>query len=107
MNTLYTIFGVKEDASEKEIRNAFLKLAHKCHPDKGGSAKDFQIISDAKGVLLDPVRRANYDRQLAQERGVRMPQPQGVYGFNINVSFGGGMGARYNPQTGATEIFFK
>ena len=29
----YSILGVKRDASEKEIRSAYRKLARKLHPD--------------------------------------------------------------------------
>ena len=34
--TFYDVLGVKRDASEKEIKSAFRKLAQKYHPDAGG-----------------------------------------------------------------------
>jgi hypothetical protein len=32
----YDLFGVPRDASDRDIRRAFKKLAVKHHPDKGG-----------------------------------------------------------------------
>ena len=34
--TFYDVLGVKRDASQKEIKTAFRKLAQKYHPDAGG-----------------------------------------------------------------------
>ncbi|MBD3245221.1 MAG: DnaJ domain-containing protein [Candidatus Moranbacteria bacterium] len=36
MKNCYQILGVSEDADFKEIRQAYIKLMHKVHPDKGG-----------------------------------------------------------------------
>jgi curved DNA-binding protein CbpA len=66
--------GVKNDASEDEIKKAFKKLAIKYHPDKNRDdpekAKEkFQKIANAYEVLSDPDKRRIYDQ--AGEEGVQ------------------------------------
>jgi len=63
---LYEILGVPRNASQEEIRRAYLKLAHKYHPDKTGGDKDaeekLKEINAAYDVLKNPEKRAQYDR---------------------------------------------
>lgn len=62
----YKILGVKRDASEKEIKSAYRKLARKHHPDvnKGDKAATdkFKAINEANEVLGDPEKRKKYDQ---------------------------------------------
>ncbi|XP_057818678.1 chaperone protein dnaJ 1, mitochondrial isoform X2 [Cryptomeria japonica] len=62
----YETLGVRRDASQDEIKNAFRDLAKKYHPDlnKGDSSakRKFQEIQDAYEVLKDPKKRTQYDR---------------------------------------------
>src|SRR5690606_32760511 len=64
-DNFYTILGVKEDASQDEIKKAYRKLAVKYHPDKNKGNKEaeekFKKISEAYDVLGDPKKRAEYD----------------------------------------------
>ena len=65
MADFYGALGVSRDASEKEIRQAYRKLARQHHPDVNGSgASDerFKSINEAYGVLSDPDKRRRYDR---------------------------------------------
>ena len=62
----YKILGLEQDASQKEIKKAFRKLAAKYHPDKKpGDEKaeeKFKEINEAYEVLSDPEKRKKYDR---------------------------------------------
>ena len=62
---LYDVLGVAFDATEGQIRNAYLRSALRNHPDKHGGTEEakarFQEIGEAYFVLSDPDRRAVYD----------------------------------------------
>jgi len=65
----YEELGVPPDAEPGAIKQAFRLVAHKCHPDVSraeGGAERFKRARAAYEVLSDPVRRAEYDAQLAQ-----------------------------------------
>jgi hypothetical protein len=49
------ILGVKEGATEKEIKTAFNNLIKKNHPDLGGSSYIANQLIEAKNVLLKNV----------------------------------------------------
>jgi molecular chaperone DnaJ len=62
----YQILGVSRNASEKEIKQAFRRLARKHHPDlnpgdKSAEAK-FKEINAAYEVLSNPEKRKKYDQ---------------------------------------------
>lgn len=62
----YKILGVEKNASEKEIKNAYRKLARKHHPDLNPNDpeanKKFQQLNEANEVLSDPEKRKKYDQ---------------------------------------------
>jgi len=62
----YDILGVSKTASEKDIKQAYRRLARKYHPDinpgdKVAEAK-FKEINEAYETLKDPVKRKQYDQ---------------------------------------------
>lgn len=61
----YQTLGVKRDASAKEIKSAFRKLARKHHPDVNPGDKTaedkFKRLNEAYEVLSDPEKRKKYN----------------------------------------------
>lgn len=69
----YRVLGVKRDATAREIKSAYRRLARKRHPDvnRGSekAAREFALISLAYHTLIDPQERAYHDAQLDRRRG--------------------------------------
>src|SRR5207244_990347 len=93
----YSTLGVAKTATEKEIKQAFRKLARKHHPDvnpgdKTAEAK-FKEINEANEVLGDPEKRKKYDELGANWRMYEQAGgPGGPQGGAWNMHFGGGQG---------------
>ena len=68
----YTILGIDPRATPEEVRAAYRRLAKQHPPDAGGDAEEFRAIQKAYKVLMDPVRRRQYDA----ERDARFPIPK-------------------------------
>lgn len=47
----YEILGVSTDASQDDIRDAFIQLSKEHHPDAGGEDRAYQWISEAYTTL--------------------------------------------------------
>lgn len=68
--THYETLNVAITATTSEIRKAYLKKAHKLHPDRNphtNTTRLFQELSEAFTTLKDPALRAAYDESLAYE----------------------------------------
>jgi len=66
----YKILGIKETASDEQIKNAYKKLALKWHPDKNKSKnaeQKFQQIVEAYNILNDVNKRKQYDNDVLNE----------------------------------------
>ena len=78
----YDVLGVSKTATEKEIRNAFRKLARKYHPDVNPNDKvaeaRFKEVSEAHEVLSDPEKRKKYDRYGHEWQQVEAAEKAGV-----------------------------
>ncbi|HZK06105.1 MAG TPA: molecular chaperone DnaJ [Actinomycetaceae bacterium] len=63
MSDYYEVLGVQRDATQAEIKKAYLKLARETHPDVAGpgSEERFKEASTAYEVLADQERRRMYD----------------------------------------------
>ncbi len=94
----YEVLGVSKEASEKDIKTAYRKLAMLHHPDKSDAPEaeeKFKELSEAYAVLSDPDKRQKYDQfghaginsQYSQEDLFR-----GVNFEDLLRGFGGGGG---------------
>lgn len=106
----YKILGVDRSAAEKEIKQAYRRLARKYHPDVNpgdkASEEKFKEVSEAYEVLSDKDKRARYDQfgqYWEQAGGAGQPgaggMPPGWEGFTFDYGgfepeggFGGGSG---------------
>jgi curved DNA-binding protein len=103
----YKILGVEKNATDKEIKAAFRKLAREHHPDMNQdnpqAEERFKGINEAYEVLGDPDKRAKYDQLGADWQ--RWRQAGGGPGdFNWSQWTAGG-GARTETGTGPGVYF--
>lgn len=101
----YEILGVSRDATEKEIKKAYRKLAREFHPDlhpnDPKAEARFKDINEAYSVLGDPKKRADYDLTGRVPFGAEGAPPGG--GFRPEDLFGaGGVGGGFG---GFEDIF--
>jgi curved DNA-binding protein len=88
----YDVLGVKKDASEKEIKSAFRKMAKKYHPDTNqadpSAEARFKEINEAYEVLSDKQKREMYDRfgTVNPQTGGYGGQPGGGYTYTSSVN---------------------
>lgn len=67
---LYSVLGVLRDATQEEIKRAYLDAAQRLHPDKNVAAGETELfleIQQAYEVLSNSKRRSQYDSTLPPE----------------------------------------
>src|SRR3954454_20389980 len=94
----YQTLGVAKTSTEKEIKQAFRKLARKFHPDVNPGDKTaesrFKEINEAYEVLGDADKRRKYDELGANWRMYEQAQQQGQ-GFPAGGGPGPGQGGAW------------
>jgi DnaJ-class molecular chaperone len=97
----YSTLGVAKTATEKEIKQAYRKLARKHHPDVNPGDKSaegrFKDLSEAYEVLGDPAKRKKYDElganwRMYEQAGAGGAAGGGPHGGGWNVNAGGSPG---------------
>ncbi|MFB3092634.1 MAG: molecular chaperone DnaJ [Dehalococcoidia bacterium] len=85
----YGVLGVPKGSSEEEIRKSFRKKALEFHPDRNKDPKaegKFKEVNEAYQILIDPEKRARYDRFGHAGMGPQAGFARDFDGFDI---FGG------------------
>ena len=109
----YQLLGVAKNASDKDIKQAFRKLARKHHPDVNpgdlGAEQKFKEINEAHEVLSDPDKRRKYDRlganwkqyeQYARPGAAGAGGPGGPGAPGGFPGFGGGFNVEFESGAG-------
>jgi DnaJ-class molecular chaperone len=104
----YTTLGISKTATDKEIKQAFRKLARKYHPDvnpgdKAAEAR-FKEVNEANEVLSDPAKRKKYDELGANWRAYENAPP-GAHPYGGGSPFGGAGGFRTMSEEEMADMF--
>src|ERR1700676_3566664 len=88
----YELLGISRKATQKEVRQAYRKLARKYHPDLNpgdkSSEEKFKQVQEAYDVLSDTKKRQMYDQYGFDTPGAGMP-PGGAGPGDPHFDFGG------------------
>ena len=100
----YDVLGVDRDASQKQIKKAYRKLAQKYHPDRNPDDAEaeerFKEVQEAYDVLGDKEKRKAYDQGGRNPFGGRGPGGgQNPFGGGRNP-FGSGTRVRFEQRSG-------
>jgi len=106
---LYDLLGVKPDASDRDIKKAFMVKARELHPDKNRddpqATEKFQAVNEAYEILKDPAKREKYDKYGPDGLRDGMAGGEDIFShlFGNFGFFGGGGGGRGQQRRPRTE----
>jgi curved DNA-binding protein CbpA len=111
----YSILGVDRNATKKEIRDAYLKLARDCHPDHMPRESKwvlvnerFAEITEAYEVLTTDSRKIPYDRQLkAGVKTVEERDHEAASRVQAERAYANGFQALKKKDYNSAHAFFK
>ncbi len=103
----YQILGVSREATQTEIRKAYLRLAKKNHPDlhpgdKSAEAR-FKDIASAHDIVGDAKKRARFDSGEINASGAERPRPPEREFYRQHAD--AGPGSKYDRNWHDTEHF--
>ncbi|MFC7402014.1 J domain-containing protein [Citricoccus sp. GCM10030269] len=86
----YEVLGVSFDADTATLKAAWRRAARRTHPDYGGNAEEFRLVSRAWELVGDPSSRHHYDRRF------------GTTGSASGPASGPAPGSASGPTTGSS-----
>ena len=86
----FKILGISRNATDKEIKSAYRKLARKFHPDlhphDDKAESEFKAINEAYEILSDQAKRESYEQYLSYWFQNRDGKSKDFYSENNNMS---------------------
>ncbi len=98
----YSVLGLKKEASQSDIKNAYRELAKKFHPDLNPGIRtaeaNFKEINDAYERIGTPESREKFDQGEAQMDSLNHAPHQGFNPDRYYQTQRGGSGGRYSHR---------
>lgn len=102
MKDYYEILKISRGATEIEIKRAYRKLAMEFHPDKNKSSNAHEIfveIVTAYEILINPVKKAEYDNFLKRKTEYKKPKEETAYTADFNQNYKSQNAEKYANMT--------
>ena len=91
MKDYYKVLNIDSQATQEEIRKAYIKLMIENHPDNNnGNEEKASEITEAYSILSKPEKRKKYDEVYNDIYGIKMPQKNDstvLYEITIDINY--------------------